>query len=101
MFVPLHYQVSEYDCVPTAMLNAITYLFEREAVPPMVIRHIYSYSRTRLRGLRGHVRVLPDQDRRGPNLAVAREWMDGDDGTRRFGLGALSAREALAVRRDR
>lgn len=28
---PLRYQMSEYDCGPTSMLNAISYLFEREA----------------------------------------------------------------------
>ncbi len=41
---PLHYQISEYDCVPTTFINAIAYLFERRQVPPLVIRHIYSYS---------------------------------------------------------
>lgn len=44
MYIPLHYQVSEYDCVPTAFINAISYLFERNEIPPMVIRHIYLYS---------------------------------------------------------
>ena len=41
---PLHYQVSEYDCVPTTFLNAIVYLFDRREVPPLVIRHIHTYS---------------------------------------------------------
>lgn len=40
---PLHYQLSEYDCGPTAMLNAISYLFPREAIPPEVIRNIMLY----------------------------------------------------------
>ena len=44
MFVPLHYQVSEYDCVPTALINAVSYLFHRKEIPPMVIRHIFLYS---------------------------------------------------------
>ena len=44
MYVPLQYQVSEYDCVPTAFMNAVSYLFERNEIPPMVIRHIYVYS---------------------------------------------------------
>lgn len=43
MFIPLHYQVSEYDCVPTAFINAVSYLFERHEIPPMVINHIYLY----------------------------------------------------------
>lgn len=40
---PLHYQLSEYDCGPTAMLNAISYLFEREEISPVVIRNIMLY----------------------------------------------------------
>ncbi len=43
MYIPFHYQVSEYDCVPTAILNAVSYLFNRKEIPPMVIRHIYLY----------------------------------------------------------
>ena len=43
MIVPLHYQVSEYDCVPTTFINAIAWLYERRAIPPLVIRHIYAY----------------------------------------------------------
>ena len=41
---PLHYQLSEYDCGPTSLLNAISYLFERETIPPEVIRNIMVYS---------------------------------------------------------
>lgn len=40
---PLHYQQTEYDCGPTAMLNAISYLFEREEIPPEILRNIMLY----------------------------------------------------------
>lgn len=40
---PLRYQMSEYDCGPTSMLNAISYLFERDEIPPEVIRNIMLY----------------------------------------------------------
>ncbi|MCI5698814.1 MAG: peptidase C39 [Lachnospiraceae bacterium] len=40
---PLHYQLSEYDCGPTTMLNAINFLFEREEISPVVIRNIMLY----------------------------------------------------------
>ena len=40
---PLHYQQSEYDCGPTSMLNAISFLFEREEISPVVIRNIMLY----------------------------------------------------------
>ena len=41
---PLHYQLSEYDCGPTTMLNAVSYLFEREEIPPELIRNVMLYS---------------------------------------------------------
>lgn len=37
---PLRYQVTEYDCGPTTMTNAIMYLFERDEIPPDLVRHI-------------------------------------------------------------
>ena len=43
MYSPFHYQISEYDCVPTAITNAISFLFHRKEIPPMVIWHIYLY----------------------------------------------------------
>lgn len=43
MFIPFQYQVSEYDCVPTAFMNAVSCLFHRKEIPPMVIRHINLY----------------------------------------------------------
>lgn len=41
---PLRYQISEYDCGPTSLLNALSYLFEREEIPPEIIRNIMIYS---------------------------------------------------------
>lgn len=40
---PLRYQLSEYDCGPASMLNAVSYLFERKEIPPEVIRNIMLY----------------------------------------------------------
>ena len=40
---PLHYQLSEYDCGPTTMLNAISFLFEREEISPVLIRNVMLY----------------------------------------------------------
>ncbi|MDO4169305.1 MAG: peptidase C39 [Lachnospiraceae bacterium] len=40
---PLHYQISDYDCGPTSMLNAISFLFQREEIPPEIIRNIMIY----------------------------------------------------------
>lgn len=43
MHNPLHYQMSEYDCGPTTMLNAVSFLFERKEIPPEIIRNIMLY----------------------------------------------------------
>lgn len=44
MKIPLGYQKSEYDCGPTTMLNAMSYLFEREEIPPDIVKYIMLYS---------------------------------------------------------
>lgn len=43
MKIPLRYQMTEYDCGPTSMLNAISYLFDREDIPPEIVRSIMIY----------------------------------------------------------
>jgi len=43
MKVPFRLQVSEYDCVPTTALNALSYLYEREEIPPLAIQRIFMY----------------------------------------------------------
>lgn len=40
---PLHYQVTNYDCGPTSMINAVSYLFDRESLPPEIVRNIMLY----------------------------------------------------------
>lgn len=40
---PLNYQVTEYDCGPTTVLNAVSCLFKREEIPPVIIKHIMTY----------------------------------------------------------
>lgn len=40
---PLRYQISDYDCGPTTMLNAVSYLFARGEIPPELIRNIMLY----------------------------------------------------------
>ena len=41
---PLSYQMSEYDCGPTAVLNALMYLFDREVIMPDLIKNVYKYT---------------------------------------------------------
>ena len=40
---PLRYQMTGYDCGPTSMPNAVSYLFRREEIPPEIIRSVTSY----------------------------------------------------------
>lgn len=41
MKVPFRQQVSEYDCVPTTVINALSYLFNRRELPPFVVHRVY------------------------------------------------------------
>jgi hypothetical protein len=40
---PFRQQASDYDCVPTTFLNAVSHLFERSEIPPLVVQRIYHY----------------------------------------------------------
>ena len=40
---PLSYQATEYDCGPTALRNAISYLYDREEIHPEIIKFIGLY----------------------------------------------------------
>ncbi len=44
MKVPLRYQVTNVDCAPTSLLNGLSILFEREEIPPEVLRRIVACS---------------------------------------------------------
>ena len=38
----LIYQSTNYDCGPTSVVNAIRFLFEREEIPPVVLKQIWA-----------------------------------------------------------
>jgi hypothetical protein len=40
---PLNYQTTEYDCGPTTMMNAISFLFKREDILPDITKCIMQY----------------------------------------------------------
>lgn len=44
MHTPLRYQLTNYDCGPTTMLNAVSFLFDREDIPPEIVRNVMLYS---------------------------------------------------------
>jgi hypothetical protein len=40
----MQYQITEFDCGPTTVLNALRFLFEREEISPEAVKHIMMYS---------------------------------------------------------
>jgi hypothetical protein len=44
MPTPLRYQVTHYDCGPTSLLNALAVLFDRDELPPDVLKGVYALS---------------------------------------------------------
>lgn len=44
MKTPLRYQITEFDCGTVSLLNAISYLYEREKIPAELIRAVYVYT---------------------------------------------------------
>lgn len=92
MKVPLNYQVSDYDCAPATLLNALSYLFDRRDIPPIVIRHIYMYSLDTVgRGnrlgragtSRTALRLLAEflSSYKTPRYSITTEYLDGDEVT--------------------
>ncbi len=43
MRLPLRYQITEYDCGPTSLLNAVSFLFAREDILPEIVRNTMLY----------------------------------------------------------
>lgn len=41
---PLDYQLTEYDCGSTTLLNALRYLFKRSEISPEIYKHILQYT---------------------------------------------------------
>ncbi|MFI3168362.1 MAG: peptidase C39 [Faecalibacterium sp.] len=44
MPVPLNYQISEYDCGPISMLNALSVQFSRKQIQPSMIKAVFNYT---------------------------------------------------------
>ncbi len=40
MKVPLRYQITNYDCGPTCLLNGLSVLLERDQIPPEVMKQV-------------------------------------------------------------
>lgn len=41
---PLDYQITEYDCGTTSILNAVRYLFKRKEIHPIVYKEIMRHT---------------------------------------------------------
>ena len=41
---PLEYQLTEYDCGTTTLLNALRYLFKRSEIEPEIYKFIMQYT---------------------------------------------------------
>ncbi len=44
MKVPLRFQVTEFDCGTVSLLNAFSYLFNREEIPALLVKSIHKYT---------------------------------------------------------
>ncbi len=94
---PLRYQLSEYDCVPATIGNAIACLFERDEIPPEVVQRIYLYTLDSA-GRRGtFARGSSDE-----SVRLLARWLE-QFSTDRFGVHAefLAGREVHLKRGNR
>ena len=57
MKIPLAFQITEYDCGTTTLLNAFLFLFQRQEIPVEVLKTIYQYTLDAIgkNGIRGEM----------------------------------------------
>ena len=77
MKTPLRYQLTEYDCGPTSVLNAISFLFDREDIPPEIIKNITLFTLDRY-GSNGE-RCMGGTSRMA--MMYLSEWLNAYGGT--------------------
>lgn len=85
MKTPLRYQITEYDCGPTSLLNGLSFLFEREEIPPEVVRNIMlfcldSYGADGISGKSGTSHAA---------MQFLSHWLDGFGETGRLPLASM------------
>ncbi len=86
MKVPFRQQISEFDCVPTTIINGLSYLFHRSEIPPFVVHRVYkecldieSHRGTSSRAVQELGFLLSNyQEKRYRKFAVAAEYLQGD-----------------------
>ena len=90
MKVPMRYQVTECDCGPTTILNGISYLLEREDIPPETVKNIYLYSMDNFRSDGSGITGTTHE-----SLRHITNWIDRLGKTGRIGIAAryISERE--------
>lgn len=79
MKVPLRFQVTEYDCGTTSLINALMYLFDREDVPVELLKAIHRYTLD-AEGVHGIIGEAGTSRRAVDNLAkwITRHTAEGD-----------------------
>ena len=74
---PLRFQTTEYDCATTTIINALSYLYEREELPIELVKAVYEYTLdemdqegilgkggTSKKGIGGSARPISEYDKR-------------------------------------
>ena len=85
MKIPLRYQITDFDCGPTSLLNGISYLFEREEIPPEIVRNIMlfcldQYDRDGTPGKKGTSHAA---------MQFLSHWLDGFGETGKLALKSI------------
>jgi hypothetical protein len=89
---PFRYQISEGDCVPTTVLNALAYLFQRKEIPGLVVQRVYQYTLDSSAGRAG-----PSTRTTGAACCFLAGWLDSYTDlqkARRFNVDAAHLTDA-------
>lgn len=86
MKVPFRQQLSGYDCVPTTLINGLSYLFSRDEIPPFIVHRAYkecmdleSFRGTSSRAIQELGFLLSNyREKRYKKFVVETEYLCGD-----------------------
>lgn len=94
MKIPLTFQITEFDCGTTSLLNALLFLFEREEIPVSLLKAIYKYTLD----AKGEHGIIGEAGTSRCALSSLIEWIKDYIDENDFGITAVNLEKEMVTR---